>query len=182
MGVGEMGIGNTSSAAAILSVLTGLPVRETVGRGTGIDSATWERKVRLIEQGIAINFPDSRDPVDVLSKVGGLEIGAMAGLILGAAAHRLPVVLDGYISTAAALLALRLSPAAAEFMFASHMSAESGHKLMLEEIVAVPLLDLHLRLGEGTGACIAMSLIEASVKLLREMATFESAGVSESIQ
>jgi nicotinate-nucleotide--dimethylbenzimidazole phosphoribosyltransferase len=179
IGAGEMGIGNTSSAAAILSVLTGLPVREAAGRGTGIDSATWEKKIRLIERGIAINIPDSHDPIDVLSKVGGLEIGAMTGLILGAAAHRLPVVLDGYTSTAAALLALRLSPAVAEVLFASHLSAESGHKLMLEKIPAVPLLDFNLRLGEGTGACIAMSLIEASVKLLREMATFESAGVSE---
>jgi nicotinate-nucleotide--dimethylbenzimidazole phosphoribosyltransferase len=182
LGVGEMGIGNTSSAAAILAVLTGLPARETAGRGTGIDSATWEKKVHLLERGIAINRPDARDPIDVLSKVGGLEIGAMTGLILGAAAHRLPVVLDGFISTAAALLALRFSPAAADFVFASHLSAEAGHELMLKEIAAVPLFDLRMRLGEGTGACIAMGLIEASVKLLGEMATFESAGVAEKIR
>jgi nicotinate-nucleotide--dimethylbenzimidazole phosphoribosyltransferase len=177
-----MGIGNTSSAAAIFSALTGLPVSQTAGRGTGIDSATLEKKVRLIERGIAISRPDSQDPVDVLSKVGGLEIGAMTGLILGAAAHRLPVVLDGFISTAAALLALRLSPQAAEFLFASHLSAEAGHELMLKEIAALPLFDLRMRLGEGTGACIAMGLIEASVKLLGEMATFESAGVAEKIR
>jgi nicotinate-nucleotide--dimethylbenzimidazole phosphoribosyltransferase len=182
LGTGEMGIGNTSSAAAIFSALTGLPVSKAAGRGTGIDSATLERKVRLIERGIAISRPDSQDPIDVLSKVGGLEIGAMTGLILGASAHRLPVVLDGFISTAAALLALRLSPQAAEFLFASHLSAEAGHELMLKEIAAVPLFDLRMRLGEGTGACIAMGLIEASVKLLGEMATFESAGVAEKIR
>lgn len=182
LGAGEVGIGNTSSAAAILSALTGLPVREVAGRGTGIDSATWEKKVDLIERGLSVNVPDPRDPMDVFTKVGGLEIGAMTGLMLGAAALRLPVVLDGYISTAAALLAHRLNPLVSEVLFAAHLSAEPGHKLMLREISAAPFLDLQMRLGEGTGACIGMSLIEAAVKIVREMATFDSARVSEKIR
>ena len=181
LAVGEMGIGNTSSAAAIFSALTGLPVREVAGRGTGIDAATWKKKVALIEKGISVNLPNPKNPLDVLSKVGGFEIGAMAGLMLGAAAFRLPLVLDGYISTAAALLACRLSPAITGFLFASHLSAESGHEAMLREISSAPLVDLQMRLGEGTGACIGMSLIEAAVKILREMATFESAGVAETV-
>ena len=182
LGVGEMGIGNTSSAAAIVSALTGLPVRDLAGRGTGIDRATWEKKVRLIEKGLTINTPDPEDPIDVLMKVGGLEIGAMTGLILGGAALHVPVVLDGYISTAAALVAYRLNPAVAAVVFASHLSAESGHKLMLDKISVVPLFDLQMRLGEGTGACVGMSLIEAGVKILREMATFESGNISAKIR
>jgi nicotinate-nucleotide--dimethylbenzimidazole phosphoribosyltransferase len=182
LGVGEMGIGNTSSAAAVFSTLTGLPAREVTGHGTGIDAATWEKKVALIEKGISVNLPDPKDPLDVLSKVGGLEIGAITGLILGAAAFRLPLVVDGYISSAAALLACRLSPAVTGFLFASHLSAEWGHKAMLREISSEPLVDLQMRLGEGTGACIGMSLIEAAAKILREMATFESASVAENIK
>ncbi|MGH7848464.1 MAG: nicotinate-nucleotide--dimethylbenzimidazole phosphoribosyltransferase [Candidatus Binatia bacterium] len=182
LGAGEMGIGNSTSAAAIFSALTGLPAREVTGHGTGIDAATWKKKAALIEKGILANLPNPKDPLDVLSKVGGLEIGAMAGLILGAAAFHLPLVLDGYISTAAALLACRLSPAVTGFLFASHLSAESGHQAMLREIGSTPLVDLQMRLGEGTGACIGMSLIEAGVKILREMATFESAGVAGNIK
>jgi len=178
LGAGDMGIGNTTSAAAIFSAITGFPVREVTGRGTGIDATAWEKKVAAIEKGLSVNQPDSDDPLDVLAKVGGLEIGAIAGLILGAAAHRVPFVLDGYITTAAALLAKRLHPAVGDFLLAAHLSAESGHQAMLQELGVEPILHLKMRLGEGTGACVAMGLIEAAVKLMREMATFESAAVS----
>jgi nicotinate-nucleotide--dimethylbenzimidazole phosphoribosyltransferase len=181
LGAGEMGIGNTSSAAAVCCALTGRPPRELAGRGTGIDSQTWERKVAVIEQGLQLNRPDPTDALDVLSKVGGLEIGAMTGVMLGAAAQHLPMILDGYISAAAALLATRLNPYVRETFIASHLSGENGHRFVLDQLRVVPLLDLGMRLGEGTGACLAMGLIEAAVKVLREMATFESAGVKEKI-
>jgi nicotinate-nucleotide--dimethylbenzimidazole phosphoribosyltransferase len=181
LGTGDMGIGNTSSAAAILCALTDAAARSVVGRGTGIDDATWERKVRAIEGGLKLNRPESHDPLDVLAKLGGFEIGAIIGMILGGAAFRIPVVLDGFISCAAALLACRLSPHVKEILFASHLSVEPGHMPMLIELKTTPLLDLRMRLGEGTGACLAMGLIEAAVKVLREMATFESAGVQEKI-
>jgi nicotinate-nucleotide--dimethylbenzimidazole phosphoribosyltransferase len=181
LGAGDMGIGNTTSAAAILCALTGFSAREVTGRGTGIDAAGWERKVAAIETGLTLNRPDARDPLDVLSKVGGFEIGATAGLILGAAAFRLPMVLDGYIGSSAAFLAYRLSPHVRDILFASHLSAEAGHRAMLDELQLRPLFDLHMRLGEGTGACIAMGLIEAAVKAMREMATFGSAGVAGKI-
>ena len=132
LGAGEMGIGNTSSAAAILCALTGAAPRDVVGRGTGIDDSTLRRKVAAIERGLEVNRPDAKDPLDVLTKVGGLEIGAMTGVILGAAAFHIPMVLDGFISGAAALLAQRLCPPVQDFLFASHLSAETGHKLMLE--------------------------------------------------
>jgi nicotinate-nucleotide--dimethylbenzimidazole phosphoribosyltransferase len=179
LGAGDMGIGNTSSAAAIVCALTALPVRQVAGRGTGIDSGTWEAKVNAIERGLVLNLPNPKDPLDVLQKVGGLEIGAIAGLILGAAANHIPFLLDGYICTAAALLAYRFHPAIRDFVIASHASAEAGHRFMLEELGLSPLLDLNMRLGEGTGACIAMGLVEAGVKIAREMATFESAGVAQ---
>lgn len=181
LGVGDMGIGNTSSAAAICSSLTGASAVEITGRGTGIDEATWERKVATIEKGLSLNQPDPRDPMDVLSKVGGLEIGAMTGLILGAAASHTPLILDGYISTASALLASRMAPSANQFLFASHLSAEFGHQKILEALQLFPLLNLGMRLGEGTGACIAMGLTEAAVKIAREMATFEDAGVGKKL-
>lgn len=178
LGVGEMGIGNTTSAAAVLCALIGAAPRDVAGSGTGIDEATWAKKVAAIERGLELNRPDPKDPLDVLATVGGLEIGAMAGAILGAAASRIPMVLDGYISGAAALLAYRLCPSVRDFLFASHLSAEKGHRSMLNELQLAPLLDFEMRLGEGTGACLAMGLIEAGVKIMREMATFESAGVA----
>jgi nicotinate-nucleotide--dimethylbenzimidazole phosphoribosyltransferase len=178
LGAGEMGIGNTSSAAAILSAFTGLAVRDVTGKGTGIDAATWARKITAIEAGLRLNQPDPKDALDVLSKVGGFEIGAIAGLILGAAAFRIPMVLDGYICSSAAVLAHRFSPHVKDILFASHLSAEAGHRSMLDELELRELFDLNMRLGEGTGACIAMGLIEAAVKIMREMATFESAGVA----
>jgi nicotinate-nucleotide--dimethylbenzimidazole phosphoribosyltransferase len=177
LGAGEMGIGNTSSATAILCAFTGAAPRAITGRGTGIDDITLEKKIAAIERAIALNRPDPGDPLDVLTKVGGLEIGAMTGVMLGAAAFRIPMVLDGFISGAAALLALRLSPAIQDILFASHLSTEPGHEFLLQELRLQPLLDLQMRLGEGTGACLVMGLIEAAAKILGEMATFESAGV-----
>jgi nicotinate-nucleotide--dimethylbenzimidazole phosphoribosyltransferase len=181
LGAGDMGIGNTTSAAAILCALTGVSVRGVTGRGTGIDTAGWEKKIAAIETGLRVNQPDAADPLDVLAKVGGLEIGAIAGLILGAAAFRIPMVLDGYIGSSAALLADRLNPHVRDILFASHLSAEAGHRAMLDELQLRPLLDLQMRLGEGTGACIAIGVIEAAAKVMREMATFESAGVAGKI-
>lgn len=182
VGAGDMGIGNTSSAAAILCALTGAAPAQVVGRGTGIDDATLGRKIAAIETGLHKNGPDANDPLDVLAKVGGLEIGAMAGVILGAAALRIPMVLDGFISGAAALLAQRFSPHVKDVLLASHLSAERAHGLLLEELKLAPTLDLAMRLGEGTGACLLMGLLEAAVKIISEMATFESAGVKEKIE
>ena len=181
LAAGEMGIGNTSSAAAIFCALTGLAARDVAGRGTGVDSEIWARKVAAIERGLKLNRPDPQDAIDVLAKVGGLEIGAMAGVMLGAAAFRVPMMLDGYISGAAALLAVRMNPHVREVLIAAHLSGERGHRSMLDELRLMPILDLGMRLGEGTAACIAMGLAEASVRLACEMATFESAGVKEKI-
>jgi nicotinate-nucleotide--dimethylbenzimidazole phosphoribosyltransferase len=181
LGAGDMGIGNTSSAAAILCALTGAAPADVVGRGTGIDDATLGRKIVAIEKGLELNRPDPNDPLDVLAKIGGLEIGAMTGVILAAAAFHVPMLLDGFISGAAALLAQRFSPQVREILFASHLSAERGHAFMLNELKLAPVLDLSMRLGEGTGACILMGLIEAAVRIMGEMATFESAGVKEKI-
>ena len=179
LGAGDMGIGNTSSAAAILCALTGAEPRQIIGRGTGIDDRTWNRKLGAIERGLEFNRPDPKDPLDILAKVGGLEIGAMTGVMLAAAAFHTPMVLDGFISGAAALLAQGFCPAVHDFLFASHLSAETGHGLMLEALQLAPVLDLAMRLGEGTGACILMGLIEAASRILGEMATFESAGVGK---
>jgi nicotinate-nucleotide--dimethylbenzimidazole phosphoribosyltransferase len=181
LGAGDMGIGNTSSAAAILCALTGAAPSAVVGRGTGIDDVTLAKKIAVIETALALNRPDAKDPLDVLARVGGLEIGAITGVILGAAAFRLPMVLDGFIAGAAALLAQRFSARVRDFLFASHLSAEKGHRLMLEELELAPVLDLQLRLGEGTGACLLISLMEAAAKIMGEMATFESAGVKGKI-
>jgi nicotinate-nucleotide--dimethylbenzimidazole phosphoribosyltransferase len=177
-GTGEMGIANTTPSSAIASVLTGKAVTELTGRGTGIDEKTLRNKIRVIEESIRINRPDPQDPLDVLSKVGGAEIGGIAGLILGASAMRIPVVIDGFISTAGALIAHTMEPSTRDYMFAAHCSVEKGHKAMLEKIGLRPILDLDLRLGEGTGAALAMFLIEGGLKIYREMATFGDAGVS----
>ena len=181
LGAGEMGIGNTSSAAAILCALTGVEPANVAGRGTGIDDTTLGRKIAAIESGLGANRPDAGDPLDVLAKVGGLEIGAMTGMILGAAALRVPMVLDGFISGAAALLAQRFCSHVRDVLFASHLSAEKGHELMLAELKLTPVLNLNLRLGEGTGACMLMGLIEAAVRILGEMATFDSAGIEKKL-
>jgi nicotinate-nucleotide--dimethylbenzimidazole phosphoribosyltransferase len=175
---GEMGIGNTTPSSAIAAVLTGRPVSEVTGKGTGIADETLTKKIRVIEDAIRVNNPDPSDPIDVLSKVGGAEIGGIAGLIMGAATRRLPVVVDGFISTAGALIAYCLEPKTKDYMFSAHNSVETGHKAMLDQIGLQPILDLQLRLGEGTGAALALLMIEAGLKIYKEMATFDEAAVS----
>jgi len=178
LGIGEMGIANTTAASALAAVFTGAPPEEVTGRGTGIDDATFRRKVDVVRRGIEINRPDANDAVDALAKVGGFEIAGLTGVVLGAAAARLPVVVDGFIASVAALAAVRLAPLAAGYLIASHRSVEAGHRLVLQALGAKPLLDLDLRLGEGTGAALAMPLVDAALAIAAEMATFESAGVS----
>lgn len=180
LATGDMGIGNTTPSSAIAAAITGREARRVTGRGTGIDDAAFKEKVKVIEQGLKVNKPNPTDALDVLSKVGGFEIGGLAGVILAGAANRVPVVLDGFISGAAALVAYTLAPQVKDYMFAAHQSVEAGHVVMLEHIGLKPLLDLNLRLGEGTGAAIGISVVEAGVKILRDMATFAEAGVSES--
>ena len=179
IGTGEMGIGNTTSSSALVSVFSGTSVAEVTGRGTGIDEEQYQHKVRMIEKALAINRPDPDDPLEVLAKVGGFEIGGIAGLILGAASLKKPVLVDGFISTAGALIAAHLAPKARDYMIASHRSMESGHRIALAHLGKKPLLDLDLRLGEGTGAALAMHLVEAAVRILTEVATFEEAAVSK---
>jgi len=179
VGTGDMGIGNTTPSSAILASMAGLPVSLVTHRGTGIDDATLMRKIQIIEEAIETNKPDPQDPLDVLAKVGGFEIAGIAGLIIGCAAYRIPVVVDGFISTAAAMIAVALNNRIKEYLFASHQSVEVGHQFMWEYIGQKPILNLSMRLGEGTGAALAMSIIEAAVKILNEMATFTEAGVSE---
>jgi nicotinate-nucleotide--dimethylbenzimidazole phosphoribosyltransferase len=179
VGTGDMGIGNTTSASAICAAVTGRPVAEVTGRGTGIDAKQQPRKISAIERALEINRPDCADAVDILSKVGGFEIGGLAGVILAAAANHIPVVIDGFISGAAALIAVKLAPLASEYLIASHLSVEPGHRVMLDYLGLTPLLHLDLRLGEGTGAALGISLAEASIKILREMQTFDETGVSD---
>ncbi|MBI2562768.1 MAG: nicotinate-nucleotide--dimethylbenzimidazole phosphoribosyltransferase [candidate division NC10 bacterium] len=176
---GDMGIGNTTAASAITAVLTGCTPVQVTGPGTGLEPARITQKTRVIGKALERHRPDPQDAVDVLSKVGGFEIGGLAGVILGAAAHRIPVVLDGFIAGAAALLAVRLAPEAGAFLIAGHRSAEPGHRIALKALELEPLLELELRLGEGTGAVLAMPLVEAAARILDEMATFEEAGVSD---
>ena len=180
IGIGEMGIGNTTAASALAAVFTGASVGEVTGRGTGIDEATHARKRRTVADAIALNRPDRDDALDVLSKLGGFEIAGLAGVVLGSAAARVPVVVDGFIAATAALAAARLCPPAADALIASHRSVEVGHGRVLDALGLVPLLDLDLRLGEGTGAALAMPLIDAALLLMRDMATFAAAGVSDS--
>jgi nicotinate-nucleotide--dimethylbenzimidazole phosphoribosyltransferase len=154
-------------------------VAMATGRGTGLDEEGWDRKKKVIRKALEINRPDPKDPIDVLSKVGGFEIGGIVGLILAGARYRIPVVIDGFISGAAALIAASLSPQVKLYLIASHQSAEPGHKKILEQLGLIPLLNLNMRLGEGTGAALGIFLVEASLKILNEMATFAEAGVSE---
>jgi nicotinate-nucleotide--dimethylbenzimidazole phosphoribosyltransferase len=180
-GTGEMGIGNTTPSSAVAAVITGATVEEVTGRGTGIPDETLAHKIEVIEGAIALNRPDPEDAVDVLAKVGGAEIGGIAGLILGAASRKIPIVVDGFISTAGALIAYTLVPAVKDYMFAAHNSVERGHTVMLEKMGLRPILGLDMRLGEGTGAALAMFIIEAGLKIYREMATFDEAGVSKEL-
>jgi nicotinate-nucleotide--dimethylbenzimidazole phosphoribosyltransferase len=179
IGTGDMGIGNTTPSSAIVSVITGTEPELVTGKGTGIDDASLKGKIAVIKKAIAVNRPDPNDPMDVLCKVGGFEIAGIAGLVLGAALHRIPVVVDGFISTAGALIAAEMNPLVKGYIIAAHQSVEIGHRRMLEHLDQRPLLDLNLRLGEGTGAALGISLVEAGVKILMEMATFADAGVAE---
>jgi nicotinate-nucleotide--dimethylbenzimidazole phosphoribosyltransferase len=178
-GTGDMGIGNTTPSSAIVAAFSGAPVAEVTGHGTGIDAEQFARKIGVIEKSLQINGPDSKDGLDVLAKVGGFEIGGIAGLILGAAALKKPVVVDGFISTAGALIAHSLCPTAAQYMIAAHRSVEKGHRIALEILGKQPLIDLDFRLGEGTGAALAMNFLEAAVRVLTEVATFDEAMVSK---
>ena len=177
-GTGETGIGNTTPSTAIAAVLTGRPVAEVTGRGTGIDDDQLRHKIKVVERAIARNRPDPKDGLDVLAKVGGFEIGGIAGLILGAAAHRKPVLVDGFISTAGAMIACVLEPFVRDYIICAHRSVEPGHGALIDKLGRKPLLDLNLRLGEGTGAALAMNVVEAAVHVLTEVATFAEAGVS----
>jgi nicotinate-nucleotide--dimethylbenzimidazole phosphoribosyltransferase len=178
-GTGDMGIGNTTSASAIVAAITGTSAAKVTGRGTGLDEEQLANKVSVLKKSLDLDRPDPNDGLDVLAKVGGFEIGGIAGLVLGAAAMKKPVVLDGFPVTAGALIAQLLAPASAEYMIAAHKSVERGHEIMQARLRKRPLLDLDLRLGEGTGAALAMNLVEAAVRILTEVATFEEAGVSE---
>lgn len=178
-GTGDMGIGNTTPSSAIVSVLSGCPVADVTGRGTGVNDSQLEQKIRIIEKCIKVNQPDKNDGLDILAKVGGFEIGGIAGLILGAASLKKPVVVDGFISTAGALIAHSLAPASAQYMIAAHRSVEKGHRVALDILGKQPLIDLDLRLGEGTGAALAMNFVEAAFRVLTEVATFEEASVSK---
>jgi len=178
LGAGEMGIGNTTAAAALAAALTGRDPGEMAGLGTGITAAQLERKAEVIRRALALHRLETSRPLEALAAVGGFEIAGMAGLMLGAAAARLPVVVDGFISSAAALVAARLNERVLPYLFFSHCSAERGHRALLGELGAQPLLSLDLRLGEGTGAALAMAMIEAAARLSEQMATFDSAGVA----
>ena len=176
---GDMGIGNTTPSAAIAASILGKAGGSVVGRGTGVDDAGWQRKVEAVDKAIWLHHPEPTDGLDVLAKLGGFEIGGLAGAMLAAASRRVPVLVDGFISTAAAMLAVQIAPPVRHYLIAAHRSHENGHTLMLEWLGLPPLLDLGLRLGEGSGAALALPIVEAACKLVTEMATFGEAGVSE---
>lgn len=182
VGTGDMGIGNTTPSSALAAVLTGQPVESVTGRGTGITDAILTTKIAVIKDAIERNQPDPADPLDVLAKVGGLEIAGIAGFIIGAARCHIPVVIDGFISTAAALIAFSLNPLIRGYLFAAHRSVEPGHDILLRWMHLTPLLDLSLRLGEGTGAALGITVIDAGVKVLRGVLTFEEAGVRKAVR
>ena len=177
LGTGDMGIGNTTLFTAIIAAFSGLPVSELTGRGTGLGDSAFEQKKGVIEKSLAHHQPNPLDPLDVLVKVGGLEIGGLAGLVIGAAANGIPVICDGLISTAGALIAAELAPATKGYLFAGHSSVEAGHRFMHERLGVSPILDLQFRLGEGTGAVLAMGLLDASTRVLAEIKTFEEVAI-----
>lgn len=179
VGVGDMGIGNTTPSSAIVAFITGEPVEKVTGHGTGLDDEGLKAKIETIKRALGVNKPNREDAIDILAKIGGFEIGGMAGVMLAAASHRIPVVVDGFISGAAALIAYERNPKIKDYLIASHLSVEVGHRAILDHIGIKPLFNLNMRLGEGTGAALGISLVEASCKILREMATFGEAGVSE---
>jgi nicotinate-nucleotide--dimethylbenzimidazole phosphoribosyltransferase len=175
---GDMGIGNTTPSAALVAALTGRPAREVTGRGTGIDERTWRAKVEVVEAALA-RAGAGRSPLELLAELGGLEIAALAGFAVGGAAASVPVLVDGVIASAAALVAAALVPATVDYLVAGHRSSEPGCSAALEHLGLEPLLDLEMRLGEGSGACLALPVLQASAKILAEMATFDSAGVTD---
>jgi len=179
IGTGDMGIGNTTASSAICAVVTGKTVAEVTGRGTGLSDEQLAHKVAVIERALRVNHPDPAQPLDMLAKLGGFEIGGLVGVMLGVAAKRIPVVIDGFISGAAALIATALSPGLKDYLIAAHISAEPGHRVLLEYLGLKPLLNLNMRLGEGTGAALGIFLAETATRILTEMATFAEAGVSE---
>ena len=179
VGTGDMGIGNTTASSAICAVMTGRSVTEVTGQGTGLTDEQLQHKITVIERALAVNRPDPAQPMAILQKVGGFEIGGLVGVMLGAAARRIPVVIDGFISGAAALIATALSPRLKSYLIAAHLSAEPGHRILLEHLGLKPLLSLNMRLGEGTGAALGIFLAETAARILNEMATFGEAGVSE---
>jgi nicotinate-nucleotide--dimethylbenzimidazole phosphoribosyltransferase len=179
IGTGDMGIGNTTPSAAIGAVITGADLEQMVGRGTGVDDKGLARKREAVALGIATNNPDPKDGLDVLTKVGGFEIGGIAGTVLAGAFHQRPVVIDGFISTAGALIACTLCPTVKDYLFAGHRSQESGHRAMLSYLGMDPILDLGMRLGEGTGGALAMNVMAGATRVFREVLTFEEAGVAD---
>lgn len=179
LGTGDMGIGNTTPSSAIIAAFSRIPVEKLTGRGTGIDDAALKNKIAVIQRGLDLHRPDPSDPIDILSKVGGLEIGGLAGLVLGAASHGIPVICDGLISTAGALIACELAPCARQYLFASHKSVEIGQKYMHDRLGLTPLIDLQFRLGEGTGAAVCMELLDLSTRILADIKTFEEVGVTK---
>lgn len=182
IGTGEMGIGNTTAASALIAALAGVPVSSVVGRGTGLDDTGLARKAAVVERALMVNRVDPTDPVGVLAAVGGLEIAALAGVVIGGAASGVCVIADGLISTAAALVALRMCPEATAYLFPSHLSAEPGHGVALQALDLDPVLDLDMRLGEGTGAVLAIGLLGAACRMMSGMATFDEAGVSGAVE
>jgi nicotinate-nucleotide--dimethylbenzimidazole phosphoribosyltransferase len=178
VGTGDMGIGNTTPSSAVTAAISGEPVTAVTGTGTGIDERQLAHKVEVIERALRVNRPDAKDALDVLAKVGGFEIGGLVGVMIGAAAHRIPIVIDGFVSGAAALIATSMAPQLSDYLIAGHVSAESGHRVALKHLGLKPVLDLDMRLGEGTGAVLAIFIVEAAVRALMQMATFSEAGVS----
>jgi nicotinate-nucleotide--dimethylbenzimidazole phosphoribosyltransferase len=182
LATGDMGIGNTTPSAAIAAALGNMPPAEIAGRGTGVDDAGLQRKIGAIQRALEVNRPDPHDGLDVLAKVGGFEIGGLAGAILAAAAFKRPVVVDGFISTAAAMIATALAPETRHYLIAAHTSQELGHHRMMDWLGLSPLLDLQMRLGEGTGAALAMGVIDAACRVISGMATFGEAGVDGAVE
>ncbi len=178
IGSGDMGIGNTTPSTAIIAAFSELPIEELTGRGTGIDDKALNNKIAVIKKGLEIHRPDKDSPIDILAKIGGFEIGGLAGLVIGAAARGIPIICDGLISTAGALIACKLAPVARDYLFASHKSVETGHSYMLKELGLEPLIDFKLRLGEGTGAGIAMEILDLSTRVLADIKTFEEVAIA----
>ncbi len=182
LGTGDMGIGNTTPSTAVIAAFSGMAPEKLAGRGTGLDDAALAHKIRVIKDALELHQPDPNDPVDVLAKVGGFEIGGLAGLVIGAAACGIPVACDGLIATAGALIACELAPVAKSYLFISHNSVEAGHRFMIDRLGIAPLLDLKLRLGEGTGAALAMELLDAATRVLAEIRTFEEVRIRNAQQ